>query len=419
MDTSTSTGPIFVCFRHWRLPAEEVRARKTPESKAMLETAYEVRTRGERPLCMCIGEPGLKLEIRQFDLGEPFAARWKGERQEHAALCPFSAPSHGGEVERIKAAPLEGGGLNFRIRAKLTSRARAEDALPNSTSDHTGAQSTTTPAVEMIGMVHDMFEHLKLDFHGPAILRTHSSVLGQLQELVAKSIFNKRRMSDCVHLARRSDDKQAWGDRVHKFDGTGGRRHRQIVIGEIASPIRRSDDGATLAIHGVATTFHLTTALVKQIGVRFRSAWCRAIAKNLLGESRVLAVLVVGRNAAGDIEVLECCLCLMSRHYIVCDSFNEVRVANLLVHQRRMFRKPLSNAVGEQYRADFELLDVGHRWVMEVWGRDDPDYLAQKAAKILYWLKEAGARLWQWEPRATREKIRSFPTLAAMQQQLA
>jgi hypothetical protein len=368
---------------------------------------------------MCIGEPGLKLEVRQFEYGEPFAARWKGERQQHAPHCPFSGPSHGGEVERIKAVPLAGGGLHFKVRLRLTARGRAEDALPNSTSDHTGAQSTTTPATEMTGMVHDMVEHLELDMHGPASLRTHAGVLGQLHELVAKSIFNKRRMTDFVHLARRSDDKRAWEDRLGKLDRKGGRRRRQIVIGEIAGPIRQTDNGATLAIHGVASPFKLTTDLVRQIGVRFRSAWCRAIAKNLHGESRVLAMLVVGRNAAGDIEVVECCLCLMSRHYILCDSFNEVRVANLLVHQRRTFRKPLSNAAGERYRADFELLDVGCRWVMEVWGRDDCDYLAQKAVKILYWLKEAGARLWQWEPRTTREKIRAFPTLAAMQQQLA
>ena len=51
---------FLVCYKHWRLPVDEVRERESAAAKAMIADAYQCRRTGRRPMCTCIGGDGLR-----------------------------------------------------------------------------------------------------------------------------------------------------------------------------------------------------------------------------------------------------------------------------------------------------------------------------------------------------------------------
>lgn len=399
---------LLVCYKHWRLPIEEVRQRKSVAAMAMLADAYQCRRSGKRPVCSCIGGDGLELEARKFAGGLPFLARWRRQRRSHTPICPFSSPSHAGEIERVAAVRLANGGLSFKVRVSLEPKDEDSPAPPNSISNPSGAAAVTRSSVELTGMLDDAFEFLQFDRHRAGTVRTHASVMEALRDLASKSELNHRAMAEFVHFAANGDVPEAWHQRLLKLkQRKRGRQRCLVVVGEI-SRVQDARDGVDILLHGIDAPFALTGEMHSEVRSQYRSAWLRARARNIHGESRVFAMLVVALGNSGSIEVRRCCVRVLSRQYILCDSFNEVLVAIKLIALRRSFCKPLSPAAGEIYRPDFELLDVGRRWIMEVWGRDDQTYLERKSAKILYWIDDTKAKLWQWNV-LSKTRITPFP----------
>lgn len=414
LESVRKTG-YFVCYKHWRLPAEEVRKRQSVQSKALIADAYSSVGNGVRPICTCIGARGLELEVRKFETGMPFLARWKGQRASHAPNCPFSLPSHGGDVDRKPAVELHGGGLSFKVKVTLEPMAEDRPEPPNSiSSPASDAAAVARASIELTGMLDDCFEFLGLDTYRPGTVRTHQSVMPALRALSSKSELNRKAMSDFVHFAVQGDSLEVWHERrtVMQDRKRPGRKRCLVVVGEI-SAVRDAKDGVNVHLRGVDSPFPMDGEMLYDVRTQFRSAWLRARAKNTYGESKVIAIMVITLDEDGSIIVHRCCVKVLSRQYLLCDSYNEVKVANKLIAYGRAFRKPLSTADGETYRPDFELLDVHCRWIMEVWGLDDQKYLEQKIMKINYWINEIKAKLWQWNALNARA-ITTFPSMASL-----
>jgi hypothetical protein len=191
-------------------------------------------------------------------------------------------------------------------------------------------------------------------------------------------------------------------------------RKGTLLLAEIDS-LRRQQGKVKLRLKGIPQTITLTDSQFHEMCKSFPRIWARFKKENgALRKCRAAFFGVVYLNKSGEIIVNFMKLTLMSQHYIPCDSFLEVRIANKLVREGRKFLRVLfPSDEGTKYMADFELLDMGTRWVLEVFGMLTIDYLADKQLKKAFWAKVVGDCFWQWDIQESLRKIPKFPPLPA------
>ena len=93
----------------------------------------------------------------------------------------------------------------------------------------------------------------------------------------------------------------------------------------------------------------------------------------------------------------------VTAEFVPVDSSFERIVAELLVKQGRSFTKQLRYDAGtEQVLPDFILTDTAKEVPLEVFGRDDADYLKRQEEKAAYYNAQYGrAGWWSWDALAS------------------
>jgi len=111
----------------------------------------------------------------------------------------------------------------------------------------------------------------------------------------------------------------------------------------------------------------------------------------------------IGKTAT--LVIQQAALMLASWRYIPVESSHELRIADLLVQQRRTFTKPMRyDADADVVFPDFILSDTGGDGTpMEVYGvNGSPVYEARKQEKRQHYL-QCGAAFWEWTPASQAE----------------
>lgn len=101
-------------------------------------------------------------------------------------------------------------------------------------------------------------------------------------------------------------------------------------------------------------------------------------------------------------EVVDVALMVTTAQWIPVDSGYEAAVVGSLVAEGRRFEKPMRfDAEEDRTFPDFWLKDSGDPLPMEVWGMNEPEYLARKAQKVAYYDERyGGGTWWQWDAAA-------------------
>ena len=117
---------------------------------------------------------------------------------------------------------------------------------------------------------------------------------------------------------------------------------------------------------------------------------------------RVIAIVQTDQpTSASKAQALNVALMVVSDEWIPIESGYEGVIEALLREQGRRFVKPMRFDAGqEQVFPDFWLMDVGagREVPMEVYGRQDPKYLARKQVKCAYYAQHYGPTgWWSWD----------------------
>ncbi|MHC8495334.1 DUF1173 family protein (plasmid) [Thalassospira sp. SM2505] len=141
----------------------------------------------------------------------------------------------------------------------------------------------------------------------------------------------------------------------------------------------------------------------------------RALCKSVSAiEGRQLALLQGEPHFLKDgrfyFNVLDGSIRSVSSEFIPVDSGLELMTVKALVDQQRAFEKPLRFDPENMSLPDLVLLDTQpHRWIMEVFGRTDDDYLDRQREKSRKYDAAYGANGW-WAWRANQgESMPTFP----------
>lgn len=376
--------------------------------------------------CYCLCRPQReeerRLAIRQLggtDTHWYLLARYPHSGYEHDPRCEWYEPPESAtgrthyETGVIKQR--EDGTLGIRLAESLETSRR-----PNgSTAHHHNGTSVTQAQMSLRGLLDLSWEQAGLDtwrpqFTGKRSWYTVNSIVTRTAEQIA---IGGKRMADrmAIIVPRANEGMQ---NTVHAaWDAALAENRGLLLLGQL-SELKEAElakPTAPVIVHAAWGAYRISLRAESALIQQMRSRWARDLAALATPEAgaRVIALLHVRprqteRDRFGF--VVAGALMRTSEAFIPCASSYEARVAQMLVDQGRMFRKPLRYD-GDGVFPDFELLDTPRIVPMEVFGRSDPAYTTRRDEKIAFYRTLYGSDWWSWD--ATRlSDPPPFPPLA-------
>ena len=163
-----------------------------------------------------------------------------------------------------------------------------------------------------------------------------------------------------------------------------------------------------LSLHGFyVPDLWLTKAAQADLATRF----ARELKALQDGEHVYVAALAEPDADGERWETVKIVLMHLSERGVPLDSSLEGRVEAMLAADSRSYRKPLRyDADNDATLPDFVLEDCTPSMPLEVFGRDEPEYVQRKQAKIRHYDAQYGVgQWWHWDATAQADPPQPFP----------
>ena len=366
-------------------------------------------------LCHCKFEDGRPIEIRKLNDDVYVTRRRKNGQDDHLSDCAYGKNSHATATEYLKPIAERDGHMEAHVNVKLN----FTEEIANSKEGGTEQQypdDVTKPSqrkADPVALLYELIEKTGINRWECAQVRSNKSVFERLNQEVAAAKMNEKPMKDNLYVAIEGDSPELWEQKKEALKTNSEKtRKGTLVMGEIGS-FHFKNGKIKFRLKGIQQFFRMSEVQFRAM----RTSYPRILrrirkANGMLKNCRITFFGVISVGHICDVRIETMNLCLMSRDYIPCDSYLEVRVAHQLVKEGRKFLRVLRPMdVNSKYMADFELLDMGKRWVMEIFGMRTLEYLAVKKEKKIFWENTVGNNFWEWDVVNGLVKIPGFPPL--------
>ncbi|MEZ2726746.1 DUF1173 family protein [Pseudomonas putida] len=372
--------------------------------------------------CLCPGKGTRRLAVRHRSDSDSFhLSRYPHTGAEHALDCLYYSPDPdksglGGYSKGVVEETKDGD-----LKVKLTLSLRKKDPVDvqpmEGTSPTLSGGKPTKPAMTLGGLLHLLWSEAGLNQWVPGMAgkRGLGLIHSRLQQAADRMLASRMRIGDALVIASSSADSQQANANSQKVASAIRNNRRLIVIAPLAAYSEEREQ--TMSRYITITGYHGVPRLFTDTDTWQRIA--RSYAAELRGwreGRRVIAIVQTDQpTGPGKAQALNVALMVVSDEWIPVESGYEAKIEALLREQGRRFIKPMRFDAGqEQVFPDFWLMDVGagRELPMEVYGRQDPKYLARKQAKSAYYTQHYGPTgWWSWDASADPkgQSIPPFP----------
>jgi hypothetical protein len=340
--------------------------------------------------CLCkTPNPRLVIYSRGSEVHPTYTvSNYKGSGSTHHKNCNFYEDTYlGGELEdRYQGAIAVGtdGKMSIRLNFAVTSPTTPPLAPAAVTPQAPRARARPGEAGLRSVLLY-LAERARLNvWDGPdAKPRDRDAVARRIYMAATETTIARQPLAKTLITVPSPVDKDRFDAGLRRAFAVGRSEKRLIFIMTITPAARRPD---LLEHLGEPASQH---ALRLQITDDARAATARSYARELnytRGNLLILAAgAIVGLN---QIEISHLGLIACTDTFVPIDSLYEMTLADQLVAAQRSFIKPLRADNNADF-PDFILEDTKPRTVMEVFGRDDPDYRlradTKKKRSIWFW----------------------------------
>lgn len=362
--------------------------------------------------CACRGAGPKRLAVKYFEVSDAFSlARFSLSGGEHAPDCRFYSPSHSQSGLCADASGVieqrPDGSVKIRLEIGMIERTDvAAPAAPRTTPTNR-APSAKQASMKLLGLLHYLWEEAGLNQWKPAFVgKRRASLSYWWVNNAAENVWagHVKLVDQLLLPAFGAETREAERNRA-RVTGALDAKHRMLVIAPLAAytPERAESMDRQLKIggfHGMPIAF-MQKGLWESTTRRFPNAsgaWRS-------GHGTVaIAQIEIKQGPKGiSASVIDLALMSITADFIPVDSSYERIVAEKLVTQGRAFLKQLRFTAGsDQVLPDFILTDTPREVPLEVFGRNDAQYLLRKQEKCAYYNAQYGqAGWWNWDAAAS------------------
>lgn len=372
--------------------------------------------------CLCRGRGAKRLAVKYYEFGDAYAlAKFSLSGPEHAPECQYysvggAASGPGGDGAGVLDVQLDGS-VKVRLEVGMSVRDTSADVASTADTDKPNRPgSTRQSAIKLAGLLHYLRDAATLNQWRPywAGKRNFRQVFWRINQAADDVHIGDLKLVDQLLLpAMAPDSPEAVRNRLRVESALQGKR-RLLVIAPLAgySPEREQRMEKDLAIagfHGVPKPF-MRPSHWELLNKRYRGA----VAGWKTGQTTVVIAQleIKERDGRQSANVIDAALMAVTQQWIPTESSHERKIAEKLVSEGRSFNKPLRyNQAEDDVFPDFVLTDcAGGEVPMEVFGRDDEDYLKRKADKTIYYDRRYGKEgWWCWDAAQGRAEVPPFP----------
>jgi hypothetical protein len=372
--------------------------------------------------CLCRGVGAKRLVVKYYEFGDTYAlAKFSLSGPEHAPDCQYysigsAASGPGGSGAGVLDVQQDGS-VKIRLEIGMVVRDSAPDVIsPTDVDKPNRPGSTRQSAIKLAGLLHYLWDAATLNQWRPfwAGKRNFRQVFWRINQAADDVRTGNLKLVDQLLLpAMAQVSPEAERNRLRVDSAMQGKR-RMLIIAPLASysperEQRMTKDLAIAGFHGIPKAF-MRPGHWELLSKRYRAA----VTGWKAGQTAVVIaqVEVKVRDGRQSANVIDAALMAVTPQWIPTESSHERLIAEKLVSEGRSFNKPLLyNQEEEDVFPDFVLTDCAGGGVpMEVFGRDDEDYLKRKADKTAYYDRQYGVGgWWCWDATKGRAEVPPFP----------
>lgn len=386
--------------------------------QSVLKTAY-----GRAELrCGCRGVGAKRLAVKYYEGSDQFSlARFSLTGWQHAQDCQYysanPAQSGLGAYAQGVIDQRPDGSVKIRLNVSMLER---PDVAPTGSTRSTFKlrnPSAKQSSMKLLGLLHYLWDEAGLNQWKPGFAgKRRSSLAYWWINNAADNVWaGDVKLADLLLLpAFGGDTRDAQRNRTRAALALQ-HKNRMLIIAPLAAfsqeqSVAMASQLKIGGFHGMPRPF-MQTGLWESTMRRFPSAL--ASWRNGLGTVAIAQIELKQRTKGVVASVIDLALMSITAEFVPVESSFERMVAELLVKQGRSFTKPLRYDAGtEQVLPDFILTDTATEVPLEVFGRNDADYLKRKEEKAAYYTEQYGrAGWWSWDAlaRSSPSDVPPFP----------
>ena len=372
--------------------------------QSVLKSAYG---RGELHCC-CRGVGPKRLAVKHYEGSGQFAlARFSLTGGQHAQDCQYYSANlahagEGGYAEGVLDQRPDGS-VKIRLAVSMLER---DGVAPMGSAGETSRlrnPSAKQSSMKLLGLLHYLWGEAGLNQWKPGFAgKRRSSLAYWWINNAADNVWaGDVKLAELLLVpAFGAETREAQRNRTRAASALQN-RNRMLIIAPLAAFSQEQSVAMAIQLkiggfHGMPCSF-MQPGLWESTTKRFPSAlagW-----RNGFGTVAIAQVELKTRSKGVVASVIDLALMGVTADFVPVDSSLERIVADLLVKQGRSFTKPLRYDAGaEQVLPDFILTDTAKEVPLEVFGRDDADYLKRKVEKAAYYDEQYGpGGWWSWD----------------------
>lgn len=389
--------------------------------QSVLKAAYgraEVR-------CGCKGRGAKRLAVKYYEGSGVFSlARFSLTGGQHAPDCQFYSASLfqsglGGDATGVIGQRPDG---SVNIRLEIAIRERGEVMAPagHGKMPTDRASAAKQSSMKLLGLLHYLWEEAGLNQWKPAFAgKRRASLSYWWVNNAADNVWaGQVKLVDQLLLpAFAAETREAERNRARVAAALQA-KHRMLLIAPLAAFTQERSDTMARQLkisgfHGMPIAF-MQNGLWETIMRKFpiaMGAW-----RSGHGTVAVAQIELKQGTKGLYAVVIDMALMSITAEFVPVESSYERVVAEELVAQGRSFMKPMRYDAGQhQVLPDFILTDTSREVPLEVFGRDDAEYIQRKAEKRAYYDARYGREgWWSWDAAANAapSSVPPFPARA-------
>ena len=266
-----------------------------------------------------------------------------------------------------------------------------------------------------LSILYALFDMAALNKHDPSQPNNSQSGLAELYQATSNAYLGGQLLCDlCMTALPPLKDQDgvpednSWV--LNSFIAqTRKRRTRNripsaLLIGELIS-ITQTKFGYAIRVKHLSKPLFCSYQVLDKMVSQFERELNTLNNPDVARQSHVVMMAQFEVNASDNLVAIGASFMLVSRNYIPVDSLHELRLANFLSLNKRVYEKPLT--IQDGLLPDFILRDCEVPVFMEVWGMNTETYKQRKQEKIETYTQRQMI-LWQWDA-VSEAKIPQLP----------